>query len=204
MNMAEKKEGATKTLGQAIDELIQALKSLDQSSRITAIRATCEHLNIPLVEEKIKDEQASGVGGKTDAIKTITTLMDVKSLKEQKRPSSANEMAALVAFYLSEMVPVRERKTEVEVDDMVKYFKQAGFPLPKAPQVLLQNARNAGYFDLVGGGKYKLNPVGYNLVAHNLPRSQSETSTKTKRPRKRMRKKTSSKATSGKNKASQK
>jgi hypothetical protein len=34
------------------------------------------------------------------------------------------------------------------------------------------NAKNAGYFESAGGGRYKLNTVGYNLVAHNLPRGQ--------------------------------
>ena len=87
-----------------------------------------------------------------------------------KRPSSANGMAAIVAFYLSELVPEGERKLEVQAEDMKKYFKQAVFPLPKQPRMLLPNAKNSGYFDTSGGG-YKLNPVGYNLVAHNLPRT---------------------------------
>ena len=83
-------------------------------------------------------------------------------------------MAALVAFYLSETAPSNERKTDVEVADMERYFKQASFPLPRKPAMLLSNAKNAGYFDMLGNGKYRLNAVGYNLVAHNLPRGQSE------------------------------
>jgi hypothetical protein len=71
------------------------------------------------------------------------------------------------------------------VDDMIKYFKQAGFTLPKKPQFLLVNAKNAGYFDSAGTGKYRLNPVGYNLVAHNLPRSQSESQIKIKKAKKK-------------------
>lgn len=198
--MTEKKEGTAKTLGQAIDEIILALQSLDQNSRITAINAVCEYLSIPLIEKTKIESPSETIQHPTKTM--LTPLQDIKSFKEQKKPSSANEMAALIAFYLSEMA--QDRKAEVEVDDMVKYFKEAEFPLPKVPQVLLQNAKNAGYFDLVGGGKYKLNPIGYNLVAHNLPRSQSATSMKTKRPKKRMIKKTTSKASSGKNKTSKK
>lgn len=97
--------------------------------------------------------------------------MDIRTLKEQKRPSSANEMAALVAYYLAELAPMAERTSEVTKEHMEKYFKQAGFPLPRSIRILLHNAKNAGYFDSAGEGKFRLNPVGYNLVAHNLPRS---------------------------------
>ncbi len=181
--MTEKKEGVTKTLGQAIDEIIQALQSLDQSSRVTAIKATCEHLNISLIEEpKIQEHITETSHWST--MPTTSKTTDIKTLKEQKRPSSAIEMAALVSFYLSEHASETDRKDEVDVDDMVKYFKQAGFKLPQRPQVLLVNAKNAGYFDSAGGGKYRLNPVGYNLVTHNLPRSQSESPIKSTRAKK--------------------
>lgn len=95
---------------------------------------------------------------------------DIRRLKEQKNPGSANEMAALVAYYLAEVVPAPERKPAIEISDIEKYFKQANFKLPSQLKMTLVNAKNAGYFDATGGGKYKLNPVGYNLVAHSLPR----------------------------------
>jgi hypothetical protein len=101
-------------------------------------------------------------------------VVDIKSLKEEKEPSSASEMAALVAFYLTEHAPQAERRSEVSVEDVLKYFKQAGFRLPKAQTMLLTNAKNAGYFDSLGSGKYRLNPVGYNLAAHNLPRKGTD------------------------------
>jgi hypothetical protein len=80
-------------------------------------------------------------------------------------------MAALVAYYLSEAAPPEERKSEVTTEDLEKYFKQAGHPLPGALQFTLKNAAAAGYFDPLGSGRYKLNPVGHNLVAHTLPKS---------------------------------
>lgn len=184
--MTEKENSVTKTIGQAIDEIVEALKSLDQNSRITAIRATCEHLKIPLIE-KIKGESEGGIL-KHSEVSIKPAVVDIKSFKEQKRPTSANEMSAVIAFYLSELAPLEDRKTELEIDDTVRYFKQAGFPLPKVPKVLLQNARNAGYFDFVGGGKFKLNPVGYNLVAHNLPRTETTSTIKPLKSRKKARK----------------
>jgi hypothetical protein len=103
-------------------------------------------------------------------ITPVSGVADIKALHDDKKPTSANEMAAVVAYYLSELAPQSERKSGVDQNDMIKYFKQARYPLPKQPRVLLQNAKNAGYFDLIGEGKYRLNPVGYNLVAHNLPK----------------------------------
>jgi hypothetical protein len=32
----------------------------------------------------------------------------------------------------------------------------------------LSNAKNAGYLNALGGGQYRLNAVGHNLVAHKL------------------------------------
>lgn len=167
----EKQETAPKTLGQAIDAIIQALSGLDGVSQVTAIRSVCEHLKIRPPESMETKPQLLGGAGSAPSIPG--RMVDVRALREEKRPSSANEMAAVVAYYLSELASETERKSEVGLDEMLKYFKQANFPLPRQPRVLLANARNAGYFDPTGNGKYRLNPVGYNLVAHNLPRGQA-------------------------------
>ena len=112
---------------------------------------------------------------------------DIRRLKEEKQPGSANEMAALVAYYLAEVAGGTEKKSEVEISDVERYFKQANFRLPKHPKMALVNAKNAGYFDATGGGKYKLNPVGYNLVAHSLPRTVETVKVKSARPRRTQR-----------------
>jgi hypothetical protein len=78
-------------------------------------------------------------------------------------------MAAIVAFYLKEHARADEKQETVGKDDLEKYFKQAKFRLPKTIGQLLPDAKAAGYFDSAERGKYKLNAVGYNLVAHSLP-----------------------------------
>ena len=170
----EKQLDPPKTIGQAIDQIINALSLLDETSRVTAIRAACEHLKVKPPEnlgaENQKSSSTTGVDGTGSP---PVKAREIKELKEQKNPSSANEMAAVVAFYLSEIAARDDRKTDVDLEDMVKYFKQAPFPLPKKPQMLMTNAKNAGYFDSSERGKFRLNPVGYNLVAHNLPRTGS-------------------------------
>jgi hypothetical protein len=95
--------------------------------------------------------------------------VDIRALKEEKKPRSAIEMAAVVAFYLKEHAPPNERMNTVGKDQLEKYFKQANFRLPNRIGQLLPDAKAAGYFDSAERGKYKLNAVGYNLVAHSLP-----------------------------------
>jgi hypothetical protein len=116
-------------------------------------------------------------------------IQDIRSLAQQKSPRSANEMAALVAYYLSDVAPQPLRKDTVDSDDLKTYFKQAGFKLPSSARMTLVNAKNSGYLKSVGEGQYRLNPVGYNLVVHNLP-SRSEKKHRQRKTRKT--KKTSS------------
>jgi hypothetical protein len=112
----------------------------------------------------------------------------IRDLKEEKQPQSLSQMAALVAYYLSELAPEIERKHEINAADLVKYFKQANFKLPKSMPQTLPNAAAAGYFDGTGSGRYRLNPVGYNLVVHGLPRGQETTKpARSKRTKKKAR-----------------
>lgn len=191
----ESEKARVKTLGQAIDAIVEALRDLDNATRASAIHASCEHLSIPL--PKGPQRAGEGLGDESGPGSGAEPIADIRTLKEKKRPTTASEMAALVGFYFSEIAGESERKAEVDVGDMEKYFKQAGFRLPKVPRMILQNAKNAGYFDSTGSGQYRLNPVGYNLVAHGLPRHPLESSErkparkarkpKGKRPRRRPR-----------------
>ena len=89
-----------------------------------------------------------------------------------------------MAYYLSEMASDTERKDAINAADLEKYFKQAAFKLPKVIPQALPNAAAAGYFDAIGNGLYRLNPVGYNLVVHGLPRTQGDLGPVAKRVKK--------------------
>ena len=167
-----------KSLGQAIDEIINTLQGLEAPSRLTAIRTACEHLGIPYSGGAATPaSQAEGIGDATPPNVSFSpspqqrVLVDIRSLKEQKAPSNSSEMACIVAYYLQYAVPDSEKKTEVSKDEMEKYFLQADFPIPKRPEQILVDAKAAGYFESAGRGSYKLNAVGHNLVVHALPRS---------------------------------
>ena len=105
----------------------------------------------------------------------------IKQLKEEKQPKSAIEMAALVAYYLSHLAPEGERKKTISAKDLETYFKIAEFRLPSQLAFTLPNAKKAGYLDSAGTGEYKLNPVGYNLVVHSMPRSDQPSAKRTRR-----------------------
>ena len=99
-------------------------------------------------------------------------------------------MACVVAHYLQTLAPESERKDTVNASDVKGYFIQGGFPLPKRPEQLLLDAKGAGYFDSAKRGAYRLNPVGHNLVVHQLPRpAAAAPSGPTRRPKPRKRSK---------------
>jgi hypothetical protein len=158
----------------AIGAILRALNGLDGESIQRVLDYVFNRLSIDL-PINIKTITSSSVSQSIPAVEMPHrgTRPSIRDLKEEKQPESSNQMAALVAYYLSEVVPDHERRDVLNTADLEKYFKQAGFKLPKSiPQTLL-NATAAGYVDPVGNGMYKLNPVGYNLVVHALPRSQA-------------------------------
>ena len=165
------------SLGESIDQLIAALEPLDEASRKTALSAVCAHLGIsltspltPAATSPAQNPQAHPPSNPAPP----TPQIDIRSLKDQKKPKSAKEMACIVAYYLQEHAPESERKAAVTMSDMEKYFKQAGYKLPSRIQQLLVDGKASGYFDSGGRGEYKLNAVGYNLVAHTLPRDTGD------------------------------
>ncbi len=165
----------SKSLGTAIDEIIAALEPLSDSARVTAIGAACDHLAIPY-SNAADSRRAATAAATMDELPAAAASLprgatDVRSLKEEKNPANAVEMAALLAYYLQRLAPASERKPQISAADVYKYFVQANFPLPKRSDQLLVNAKAAGYFDSATRGTYRLNPVGHNLIAHSLPRT---------------------------------
>jgi len=141
----------------------------------------------PSVASSASGAHHAGAGG----------IHDIRTLKEAKAPKSANEMAALVAFYVSELAPADERRNTIAKADIERYFKSAGFNLPADAAFTLVNAKNAGFLDNAGGGQYKLNPVGYNLVAHRMGTREKK---EPRRPRARGAKRAAAKSANGRRK----
>jgi hypothetical protein len=168
---------------EAIRTISSVLQSLDDLGKQRVIDYVLKRFGL-MASQSIQPIQAPSIPKSAQDFLAETSLSEIthiRQFKELKKPKTAIEMAALVAYFLSDLAPQNERKSKVTTKDMETYFKIANYRLPTALQQLLGNAKNAGYFDLVGTGEYKLNAVGYNLVVHNLPRGEGDKSTVAKR-----------------------
>jgi hypothetical protein len=177
---------------EAIKVVLGALDPLDAHARKSVVDYVLKRLGIsaaqptpapPAVLAPAAPSSAAAAAGSAAA--EGQGQVHIEAFKNQKEPRSANEMAALVAYYLQNFAPAAERKATVTTQDLETYFKIAKFPLPKEIRVTLQNARNAGYLDAAGSGEYKLNAVGHNLVVHNMPRNPGGTAKKATRSKKK-------------------
>ncbi len=157
----------------ALKAIMGALDGLDGDSIQRVLDYVFSRLSI------VAPNRVTQITGKASGLSSADTLGEtvvrskrasIRDLKEEKQPHSSNQMAALVAYYLTEVAEESERKDTINAADISKYFKQAGFKLPRATRSALPNAAAAGYFEPVGDGQYRLNAVGYNLVVHGLPR----------------------------------
>lgn len=161
----------------AISSILKALDGLDGESIQRVLDYVFGRLSISA------PRHVQAVGGVTQQTMSAEPhpirRVSIRDLKEDKKPESSNQMAALVAYYLSEIADSSERKDAINTADLERYFKQANFKLPKSLPSTLPNATAAGYFDSSGGGLYRLNAVGYNLVAHGLPRANSKPAKRT-------------------------
>jgi hypothetical protein len=162
----------------AIKTLLEALEPLEPKVRESVLGYVLQRLDIEPAVSRPRSPGLAGTpplppGESTSSLGKQDEQIHIKELKNQKQPRSAIEMATLVAYYLSHKAPPSERKQKITTKDIETYFKIADFHLPTKPQFTLPNTKTAGYLDAVGSGEYKLNPVGYNLVVHSMPKTRT-------------------------------
>jgi hypothetical protein len=166
---------------QAIQAIIRALDPLDKSARDRVMAYVCSRLGL-LPPAPAAASQATGQFAPAlprDAPNALPVaqgqVIDVRTFASQKKPTTVQGRVALIAFYLSELAPGSERKAELSATDLTRYLKQANLPIPARARQALLDAKNAGYIDSGSArGTYKLNPVGYNLIAHSLPSPEKQ------------------------------
>jgi hypothetical protein len=159
----------------AITIVVEALASLDEMSRARVLEYATKRFApnmLELAPSQTWDAAHLAAAKLDERIDATQRRPDIKALKDEKQPSSGIQMAVLVAYYLKELAPLDERKDAISNADVIKYFNQARYPLPagkKGPGDTLNNSRRAGYLETAGGGLFKLNSVGFNLAAYNMP-----------------------------------
>ncbi|MGH3010026.1 MAG: hypothetical protein ACRDLM_11560 [Gaiellaceae bacterium] len=160
----------------ALQAVYDALEPLDDEARGRVLDYTLRRLGV----RDLSSQVVTPLTDKRDTLvvdvasPSTTPTTDIRSLRKEKEPTSAVEMAAVVAYYLSELAPSGEQKEAIGSADIEKYFKQAQYRLPQRIDKALHNAAAAGYFDRTGRGEFRLNPVGFNLVTHGLPRTTGQ------------------------------
>ena len=164
--------------GEAISSIIEVLEPLEESGRRKVLDAVLAYFGSPVPKKPDQEREVALLGNQPSG---AVLQKDIRSFKDEKKPKTAIEMAAVMAYFLKEMAPSDEKKDVVAEQDVEKYFNQADFHLPKNFRATLDNAKNAGYFELVEKGKFKLNSVGHNLVAHHLPKENKTTKPRLKR-----------------------
>ncbi len=178
---------------EAIKAVLLALEPLPPEIRTSVLEYVLRRLQIALgpVQRTEVSTPASSADVTLVAVKAgaepQTTPTHIKDFKEEKKPRSAIEMAALVAYYLANEAPREDRKDRITTKEVDTYFKIAEFRLPEKIKFTLQNAKAAGYLDAVGNGEYKLNAVGHNLVVHSMPRGAGGRAAPRRKPAKKTR-----------------
>lgn len=169
------------SFGEAVDLMVETLKAFDEKQQRTLVATVCELLDLkgaqPPALPKPAAEPIPPTLKPPNSSNLNTTpqgqATDIRSLKEEKKPKSATQMAAIVAYYLKELAPEEERHETIKTTDLEKYFKQARFELPKKLEQVLIDSKRAGYFEPAARGEYKLTRVGHNLVVHRMPVAES-------------------------------
>jgi hypothetical protein len=181
---------------QAIKTLLETLEPLTPNVRSSVIDYVFKRLGI--VASQVPASPAMPIAMATPLASIqkpqVDSPTDILSLKEQKAPTTGAQMIAVVAYYLAHLAPEGERQDFITTKEIQKYFVQGKFPLPGSQPQALVDAKNAGYLDFVEKGKYRLNSVGHNLVAHKMPKDRTAPAKSSSRhPRKKPTKKATKK-----------
>src|SRR5713226_7485918 len=107
---------------EAIQRLISALEPLEKDARIRVIDYVFRRLGVegrPAGHDMsfLMPPPAAGTPN-PPAGSLSPPINDIRSLKAQKNPQSAIEMAAVAAYYLSEVAPAGHRKSEISASDI--------------------------------------------------------------------------------------
>lgn len=86
-----------------------------------------------------------------------------------KAPKSDQQFAAVVAYFYQFEAKPGDKKETIDAETMKEAARLAARPQVTRWNMTLTNAKNAGYLDSAGNGKFKISSVGENLVAITLP-----------------------------------
>ncbi|MCP3444079.1 hypothetical protein [Bradyrhizobium sp. CCGUVB14] len=162
----------------AIRTIIELMQPLDETGRSRVLEYVLKRLDMGTF-------QSDGLISEMATVATVpyetrtSPIKDIRTLTAEKQPRSANEMVAVIAYYLSEVASPAEASSTINVETIRKYFKMAAFPMPRAPTSALTNAAAAGYLENTSRGEYRLSAtiwlctLSHDLMRHNLQQNSA-------------------------------
>jgi hypothetical protein len=177
---------------EAAQKIVTELTGMSAEHQALALKFALETLGL-------QPPTSSGIVAPTTAVTLqhvpqtsggIEHSTDIRTFTAQKAPTSDQQFAAVVAYFYQFEAKLEDRKDSIDSDVMKEAARLAGRPQVQRWNMTLTNAKNAGYLDNAGNGKYKLSSVGENLVAITLPGGsgggQTRATALSKRPKKKI------------------
>ncbi len=187
----------------AAEEIRSLLEGRDVAEQERIIRWVGESLGLELKHHRSRHDRdqphqkAETPDGESDGETSSQgtespRLTDIRTFMRSKQPNSDVQFATATAYYYRLVAPAAARKESITTEDLQSAARLSQRAVFKSPSVTLGNAVKQGYMDRGGGGAYKLNTVGENLVSMTLP-STSEGTPKSSSTKARKRKPDSTK-----------
>lgn len=185
----------------AAKHIAEALQGLTSEQQFLALRFAAESLGIsgPVIADPKAANPTSQHNPQTPETVAANLVgsptSDIRSFARSKQPKSDTQMSAVVAYYYRFAAPEQNRKEAITPQELTEAIRLIGnWEQPKNPKFTLQNARTAGYLDSAGGGAFKINSVGENLVTMTLGSNGSDDAGPSGKKRKPKQKSKSAKA----------
>lgn len=189
--MSAPPDSNTKTPLDAAQRIVSELAGMTPEHQLLALKFSMETLGLrlPTSSSPVATPLAlppQQIPQKATASADHST--DIRSFTAMKSPKSDQQFTAVVAYFYQFESRPEDRKDLIDADIMKEAARLAGRPQVARWNMTLTNAKNAGYLDAAGSGKFKLSSVGENLVAITLPGEGSPSGSKSnganKKPKK--------------------
>ncbi len=176
----------------AAKAIVEALKGLDKPSQTLAMRFASETLG--LQSAVIAPTPVDAISGASPPapqpdVRGPTHSTDIKQFTAAKAPKTDQQFAAVVAYFYRFKAKETDRRDSIDADTLKEAARLADRRRSKNWLGTLNNAKNSGYLDAVGSGRFQINSVGENLVAMALPGDASQSPPKQKGQKKKAAKK---------------
>ncbi len=191
--MSSPPTGNAKTPLDAAQKIVVELTDMNRDQQSLALKFAIETLGLQLPSGMSPVSVAPMQAPPPPHASGADHSTDIRSFTEMKSPKSDQQFTAVVAYFYQFEARPDDRKEAIDAETMKEAARLAGRPQVARWNMTLTNAKNAGYLDAAGGGKFKLSSVGENLVAITLPDNASPGRSKAKRASKRPKKKSSKK-----------